>query len=81
MLELESPTCALDLRHPSNSLATEMAKPREEIRVIARVEDNGTAAKLMEGMSAHSNDGSPSLSWSRERMARNSPTTSAIGNS
>ena len=34
-----------------------MAKPGEEIRVIVRVEDNPTAAKLMDAVGALSNDG------------------------
>ena len=57
MPELESQTCALDLRDPSNCLNIASAKPGEEIRVIVRVEGNGTAAKLMEAVGALSNDG------------------------
>jgi hypothetical protein len=57
MPELESPTCALDLRDPSTSLNIAMAKPGKEIRVIVRVEDNNTAAKLMEAVGVLSNDG------------------------
>lgn len=57
MPEFESPTCALDLRDPSTGLNIAMAKPGEKIRVIVRVEDNATAAKLMEAVGALSNDG------------------------
>jgi hypothetical protein len=57
MAELELPTCALDLRDPSNCLNIAMAKPGEEIRVIVRVEDNATMAKFMEAVGALSNDG------------------------
>jgi hypothetical protein len=57
MPELESPICALDLRDPSNGLNIAMAKPGEKIRVIVRVEDNATAAKLMEAVGTLSNDG------------------------
>lgn len=57
MPELESPTCSLDLRDPSNGVIIAMAKPGEKIRVIVRVEDNATAAKLMEAVGALSNDG------------------------
>ena len=57
MPELESPTCAFDLRDPSNALNLAMAQPGEEIRVIVRVEDNATAAKLTEAVGVLSNDG------------------------
>ena len=57
MPELESQTGALDLRDPSNCLNIASAKPGEEIRVLVRVEDNGTAAKLTEAVGALSNDG------------------------
>jgi len=57
MPELKSPTCALDLREPSNCLNIAMAKPREEIRVIVRVKDKATTVKLMEAVGALSNDG------------------------
>ena len=57
MPELESPTCPLDLRDPSNCLNIAMAKPSEEIRVIVRVGDNPTATQLMEAVGALSNDG------------------------
>jgi len=36
MPELESPTCTIDLRDPSNCLNIAMAKPGEAIRVIVR---------------------------------------------
>ena len=54
-----------------------MAKPGEEIRVNVRVGDNTTATQLMEAVGALSNDGSPSLSWSQERVARSRRTTCA----
>ena len=57
MPELDSPPSALDLRDPWNGLHIAMAKPGEEIRVIVRVEDNPTAAKLMDAVGALSNDG------------------------
>lgn len=57
MADLESPTCALDLRDPSNCLNIAMAKPGEEIPVIVRVEDNPTATQLMEAVGTLSNDG------------------------
>ena len=57
MPELESPTCTIDLRDPSNCLNIAMAKPGESVRVIVRTDDNATAATLMEGMGMLSNDG------------------------
>ena len=57
MANLESPTCALDLRDPSNCLNIAMAKPGEEIPVIVRVEDNPTATQLMDAVGMLSNDG------------------------
>lgn len=57
MPELESPTCVLDLRDPSNCLNIAMAKPGEEIRVIVRTDDNATTATLMEARGTLSNDG------------------------
>jgi len=56
MVKVESPTCTLDLRDPSNCLNIVMARPGEEIPVIVRVEDNATAPKLMEAVGALSND-------------------------
>jgi hypothetical protein len=56
MAELESPTCTLDLRHPSNCLPIACAKPGEEIRVIVCSEDGATAAALMEAVGILSND-------------------------
>lgn len=56
MAELESPTCALDLRHPSNCLPIACAKPGEEIRVIVRLEDDAEAATPMEAVGTLSND-------------------------
>ena len=48
-----------------------MAKPGEEIRVIVRVEDNPTAAKLMDAVGALSNDGkSFSVTVTREDGAQ-----------
>lgn len=55
MPELESPPSALDFRE--NCLNIAMAKPGEEIRVIVRVDDNPTAAKLMDAKGTLSNDG------------------------
>ena len=57
MPELDSPASALALRDPWNGSHIAMAKPGEEIRVIVRVEDNPTAAKLMDAVGALSNDG------------------------
>ena len=57
MPDLESPTCALDLRDPSNSINIAMAKPGQEIRMIVRVETNATASQLMEAVGKLSNDG------------------------
>ena len=57
MPDLESPTCALDLRDPSNSINIAMAKPGQEIRMIVRVEANATATQLMEAVGKLSNDG------------------------
>lgn len=56
MPELEAPICALDLRHSSNCLNIARAIPGQEIRVIVGSED-GTNAKLMEGVGILSNDG------------------------
>jgi len=56
MAEVESPACALDLRHPSNGLSIASAKPGQAIRVLARPEDDATA-KLMEIVGTLSNDG------------------------
>ena len=53
----ESPTCALDLRDPSNCLNIAMVQPGEEIRVIVRVEDNPMAKQLMEAVGKLSHDG------------------------
>jgi len=57
MPELESPTCALDLRDPSNCLNIAMAKPGQEIQVFVRPEAGATATQLMEAVGALSNDG------------------------
>ena len=56
MAEVESPVCALDLRHPLNGLSIASAKPGQEIRVLARPKDDATA-KLMEVVGTLSNDG------------------------
>jgi hypothetical protein len=56
MAKVESLTCALDLRDPSNSLSIASAKPSQEIRVLVRPEDDATA-KLMEAVGILSNDG------------------------
>ena len=71
MHQLESPTCNLDLRDSSNCLNIAMVKPGEEIRVIVRVDDNPTAAKLMDAVGALSNDGkSFSVMVTRENGAQ-----------
>ncbi len=57
MPELALPPSALDLRDPSNGINIAMAKPGEEIRVMVRVGDNPTAAKLMDAVGTLSNDG------------------------
>jgi hypothetical protein len=57
MPDIESPTCALDLRDPSNSLNIAMAKPGQEIRVLVRPEDGAMAATVMEAVGTLSNDG------------------------
>ena len=57
MPDIESPTCALDLREPSPCLNTAMAKPGEEIRVIVHVKNNPTATQLMKAVGALINDG------------------------
>lgn len=56
MAEFESPTCALDLRHPANCMNIASAKPGQEIRVLVRTEDDATR-KLMEAVGTLSNDG------------------------
>jgi hypothetical protein len=56
MAEFESPTRALNLRHPSNGLRSASANRGQEIRVLVRSEDDATA-KLMEAMGALSDDG------------------------
>jgi hypothetical protein len=55
MPELESPTCALDLRDPSNAINIAMAEPGKEIRVLVRLEDDAKAQILATG--TLSNDG------------------------
>ena len=56
MATVESLTCALDLRDPSNSLSIASAKSGQEIRVLVRPGDDATA-KLMEAVGTLSNDG------------------------
>jgi len=56
MPKLESPTCALDLRHPSNCMNIGSAKPGQEIPVLVHPEDDATT-KLMEAVGTLSNDG------------------------
>jgi len=56
MAKVESLTCALDLRDPSNSLSIAGAKSGQEIRVLVRPGDDATA-KLMEAVGTLSNDG------------------------
>jgi hypothetical protein len=56
MAEFESPTCARNLRHPSNGLSSASANSGQEIRVLVRVEDDATA-KWTEAVGALSNDG------------------------
>lgn len=57
MRQPESATCTLDLRDSSNCLNIAMVKPGEEIRVTLHIDDNPTAAKLMDAVGALSNDG------------------------
>ena len=59
MAEVDSPTCAVDLRDPSNCLNIAMAKPGQEIRMLVRSEENATAAKFMEAVGTLSNNGEP----------------------
>jgi hypothetical protein len=49
------PTCALDLRHPSNSLNIATAKPGEELRVVVLVE--APVTQLLQAVGKLSNDG------------------------
>jgi hypothetical protein len=56
MAEGESPTCTLDLRHPSNCLNVATAVPGETIRVLVRNED-GSMTELREAVGTLSNDG------------------------
>lgn len=56
MAKVESLTCALDLRDPSNSIRIASIKSSQEIRVLVRLEDDATA-KLMEAVGTLSNDG------------------------
>ena len=71
MPELESPTCARDLRETPNGLDSATAKPGGEIRVIVRVKDQSTIGKLMEAMGALSHDGkSFSVAVTREDSAQ-----------
>lgn len=56
MAEVESPACALDLRHRSNCLSIASAKPGQEIPVLVSLEDDATT-KLMEVVGTLSNDG------------------------
>ena len=57
MPDIESPTCAPDLRDPSNSLNIAMAKPGQGIRVFVRPEDGAMVATVMEAVGTLSNDG------------------------
>ena len=56
MAEVESPECALDLRHPSNGLSIASAKPGQEMPVLVRLEDDATA-QLIVAKGTLSNDG------------------------
>jgi len=56
MAEVESPTCTLDLRDPSNCLIIAMAKPGEEIPVLVHPGDDATAQLLL-AAGTLSNDG------------------------
>jgi hypothetical protein len=56
MAKVESLTCSLDLRDPSNSLCIASAKSGQEIRVLVHPGDDATA-KLMEAVGTLSNDG------------------------
>ena len=70
MAKVESLTCAVDLRDPSNFLCIASAKPSQEIRVLVRPEDDATA-KLMEAVGTLSNHGkSFSVVVTRENGAR-----------
>ena len=57
MHKLGTRPSALDRRDPSNCVNIALAKPGEEIRVMVQVNDNPTAAKLMDAVGALSNDG------------------------
>ena len=56
MAKVESLTCAVDLRDPSNFLSIASATPSQEIRVLVHLEGDATA-KLMEAVGPLSNDG------------------------
>ena len=56
MAKVESLTCPLDLRDPSNSLSIASAKSGQEIRVLVHPGDDATA-KLMEAVGTLSSDG------------------------
>ena len=56
MAQFESPTCVLNLRHPSNCLSIASAKPGQEIRVLVHPEDDATA-QLIVATGNLSNDG------------------------
>ena len=57
MLELESPTRALDLRDPLNCVNIAMAKPGETIRLIVSADENATAGTPLDAMGTLSHDG------------------------
>ena len=57
MAELELPTSTPDLSDPANCLNIATAKPGQEVPVLVRLEDDSTAAPLMEAVGTLSNDG------------------------
>lgn len=56
MADFESPTCILNLRHPTNCLNIRTARSDEAIRVLVYPEDDATK-KLLEAVGTLSNDG------------------------
>ena len=74
MHKLGTRPSTLDLRDPSNCVNIALAKPGEEIRVMVRLNDNPTAAKLMDAVGALSNDGkSFSVVVTREDGSQHNP--------
>jgi hypothetical protein len=56
MAEFKSPSCDLDLRHPSNCLNIATARSGETVRVLVGPEDDATAEPF-EAVGTLSNDG------------------------